>query len=62
MSPSPAEPTDRQLLLSIDRRVGQIEELLMRRPIPKNHDHRHLWVALVGIAAAILSSPLWMHS
>ena len=56
-----AEPTDRQLLLSIDRRLVVIEEHLLRRPIPKSHDHRHLWAALLGLAVAVLSSPIWLR-
>jgi hypothetical protein len=54
------EPTDRQLLLSIDRRLVVIEEHLLRRPIPKSHDHRQLWAALLGLSAAVISS-VWWH-
>ena len=55
------EPTDRQPLLSIDRRLSILEVHLLRRPIPKSHDHRHLWAALLGIAIAVFSSPYWLR-
>ena len=55
------EPTDRQLLLSIDRRVALLEEHLLRHPIVKSHDHHHLWTALVALAAAVISSPFWVR-
>jgi hypothetical protein len=55
------EPSDRQLLLSIDRRVANLEALMMRHPIPKAHSHSKLWMGLLAVATAVLSSPLWMR-
>jgi hypothetical protein len=54
------EPSDRQLLLSIDRRLASVEQHLLSRPIPKSHDHRQLWAALLGLSAAVISS-VWWH-
>jgi hypothetical protein len=55
------EPSDRQLLLSIDRRVANLESLMMHHPIPKAHNHSKLWMGLLAVATAVLSSPLWMR-